>query len=162
MDIMMSMRDRHETDEEKTDKIFTWRPRWRSSAVPVQPFMSRVGWVSDGTCTKRKMFDLPRTPNGGCVAYDRRQKVWGFKRKPRGQTAGPTSAESPSGRLRLAAPSRPLVARRPDLLAFACASRTGLRKLRHLTKWAGAAVRMGQQGGQTEALWTHFDPSKPE
>ena len=38
----------------------------------------------------------------------------------------------------------------------------GLRKLRHLTKWAGAAVRMGQQGGQTEALWTHLDPSKPE
>ena len=37
----------------------------------------------------------------------------------------------------------------------------GLRKLRHLTKWAGAAVRMGQQGGQTEALWTHLDPSKP-
>ena len=38
----------------------------------------------------------------------------------------------------------------------------GLRKLRHLTKWAGAAVRMGQQGGQTEALWTHLDPSKPQ
>ena len=35
-------------------------------------------------------------------------------------------------------------------------------KLRHLTKWAGAAVRMGQQGGQTEALWTHLDPSKPQ
>ena len=36
------------------------QPDWRSSAVPVQPFMSRVGRVSDGTCTKRKMFDLPR------------------------------------------------------------------------------------------------------
>ena len=46
-------------------------------------------------------------------------------------------------------------------LALACASRKELRKLRHLTKWAGAAVRMGQQGGQTEALWTHLDPSKP-
>ena len=31
-----------------------------------------------------------------------------------------------------------------------------------MTKWAGAAVRMGQQGGQTEALWTHLDPSKPQ
>ena len=47
-------------------------------------------------------------------------------------------------------------------LALACASRKELRKLRHLTKWAGAAVRMGQQGGQTEALWTHLDPSKPQ
>ena len=33
-----------------------------------------------------------------------------------------------------------------------------------LVTWgdAGAAVRMGQQGGQTEALWTHLDPSKPQ
>ena len=45
---------------------------------------------------------------------------------------------------------------------FACRTETKERKLRHLTKWAGAAVRMGQQGGQTEALWTHLDPSKPE
>ena len=55
MDIMMSMRDRHETDGEQTDKICNWTPRWRSSAVPVQLVMSRVGRVSDGTCTKRKM-----------------------------------------------------------------------------------------------------------
>ena len=45
---------------------------------------------------------------------------------------------------------------------FACRTETKERKLRHLTKWAGAAVRMGQQGGQTEALWTHLDPSKPQ
>ena len=60
----------------KNRQNFYLQPDWRSSAVPVQPVMSRVGWVSDGTCTKRKMFDLPRTPNGGCVAYDRGGKVW--------------------------------------------------------------------------------------
>ena len=47
----------------KNRQNFYLQPEWRSSAVPVQPFMSRVGRVSDGTCTKRKMFDLPRTPN---------------------------------------------------------------------------------------------------
>ena len=146
----------------KNRQNFYLQPEWRSSAVPVQPFMSRVGRVSDGTCTKRKMFDLPRTPNGGCVAYDRRQKVWGFKRKPRGQTARPTSAESPSGRLRLVASLHSQVASCPGLPVSPVEQKQRNAKLRHLTKWAGAAVRMGQQGGQTEALWTHLDPSKPQ
>ena len=112
----------------KNRQNFYLQPLWRSSAVPVQPFMSRVGRVSDGTCTKRKMFDLPRTPNGGCVRCNRGRKTpRGLLLPSRGWKCG--LGCSIAGSLPdLTAPSGRLRAPCPYLLAFACASRTGLRK----------------------------------
>ena len=127
MDIMMSMRDRHETDGEQIDKICNWTPRWRSSAVPVQLVMSRVGRVSDGTCTKRKM-----------LTWDQQTAADGEGGTPRSCTVHATAhlhtriRQRSSKRRRVLPKSfrcrRIRSGSRHVHLALACASRTGLSK----------------------------------
>ena len=121
------------------------QPDWRSSAVPVQPVMSRVGWVSDGTCTKRKMFDLPRTPNGGCVRCDRGRKVWVAAR-----TSGARRYDSlrvsdartcPEG---LSHDSR-FLSHEADVPPFACRTERNYRDLVFCDKWAGQTVTGGSR-----------------
>ena len=155
----------------KNRQNFYLQPEWRSSAVPVQPFMSRVGWVSDGTCTKRKMFDLPRTPNGGCVAYDRRQKVPRQKRRFRRRCQARTSVAFTRRRLRLVAPLHSQVAPCPGLPVSPVeqkqrnASLSASRILRLVGKFSGflraypnwlpPTQTIQTQPSSSSRVWTH-------
>ena len=65
MDIMMSMRDRHETEGEKTDKNFPWTPDWRSSAVPVCPTCLTIYLIDPQLTLGSKILTCDRTWDGG-------------------------------------------------------------------------------------------------
>ena len=158
---MMSMRDRDETEGQKTTKF----PIGHADGDPPSPPPR-----SDMPNIDRS--DQKLTLGSTTLTWDQQTAADGEGGTPRSCTVHATAhlhtrIRQRSSKRRRGLPKsfglfRIWSGLRHVHLALACASRKELRKLRHLTKWAGAAVRMGQQGGQTEALWTHLDPSKPQ
>ena len=160
MDIMMSMRDRKIQTEQKTRKFLTsagFPSVWCLSGVPEGLLIAGDHQTSTRTRGKSKSApsrSRPRQRGRRCpllVLYCSRGP--GFLSCHGTTELQQTPRSSFSNAHQVSAPKATSL----SLLH----AEAGLRKLRHLTKWAGAAVRMGQQGGQTEALWTHLDPSKP-